>query len=352
MAVLDVEYVELYTSDHRSALHYFTSSFGFTRVAESADHGRTSTLLRQGPVQLVLTAGAGTEDFLDTHGDGVADIAFSCDDVPKTCDAALASGASVKTSPAGLPRVAGFGDVSHTLMEQSNGNGNRMPLGYSWSAAPAMSGRPAGRIKKLDHVAVCLEASTLHTYADLYRDAFALARYSSEYIEVGDQAMDSVVVRSDSGGVTFTFLEQDMARQAGQVDAFISRSGGPGVQHLAFAVDDIIGAVQDFRHHGVEFLSTPDAYYEMLAERLPDIDANLEELRDTNVLADRDEWGYLLQLFTRSPYERNTMFYELIQRRGARGFGSANIRALYEAVERDGMIAELLAGGPGKRRPC
>jgi 4-hydroxymandelate synthase len=111
------------------------------------------------------------------------------------------------------------------------------------------------------------------------------------------------------------------------------------VQHLAFAVDDIISAVHEFSDRGITFLQTPDAYYEMLTARMPGIQGEIADLRTANVLADHDEWGYLLQLFTRSPYRRNTLFYELIQRRGARGFGSANIRALYEAVERDGLAA-------------
>src|SRR5262249_40546779 len=187
----------------------------------------------------------------------------------------------------------------------------------------------------LDHVAICVESGTLADSADFYASAFGLPRYSGEYIEVGDQGMDSIVVRSSSGGITFTILEQDLTKKAGQIEAFLSRNGGPGVQHLPFLVDDIAAAVNDYDQHGIDFLRTPAAYYDMLADRLPDIRGEIERLRAANILADRDEWGHLLQLFTRSPYERNTMFFELVERRGARGFGSANIQALYEAVERD-----------------
>jgi 4-hydroxymandelate synthase len=189
-------------------------------------------------------------------------------------------------------------------------------------------------------VAVCLEAGTLADYADFYLNAVGLVRYSSEYVEVGNQAMDSVVVRSMSGGITFTLLAPDAAKSPGQLDAFLGRNGGPGVQHLAFGVDEIIPTVNEFRGRGVEFLRAPRGYYDTLMERLVGLREELADLRAVDVLADRDEWGYLLQLFTRSPYERNTMFYELIQRRGARGFGSANIRALYKAVERDRLAAE------------
>jgi 4-hydroxymandelate synthase len=153
--------------------------------------------------------------------------------------------------------------------------------------------------------------------------------------------MDSVVVRSPSGAITFTLVAPDSAKGPGQLDAFLDRNGGPGVQHLAYAVTDIVAAVGEFRGRGVKFLDTPETYYDILAARLTGMRAEISDLRTAGVLADRDEWGYLFQLFTHSPYQRNTLFYELIQRRGARGFGSANIRALYEAVD----LAERLAAG-------
>jgi 4-hydroxymandelate synthase len=197
---------------------------------------------------------------------------------------------------------------------------------------PAIGSAP---VRLLDHVAVCLAGGTLQEYADFYRDAFGFSRYSSDYVAVGGQAMDSVVVRSASGRVTFTLVAPDPDKEPGQLDSFLERNGGPGVQHLAFLVDDIISTVGEARDRGVEFLNTPDTYYDLLVERFDGMAEQVADLRKTQVLVDRDEWGHLLQLFTRSPYERNTLFFELIQRQGSRGFGSANIRALYEAVERD-----------------
>jgi 4-hydroxymandelate synthase len=338
MAAQDIEYVELYAGDERSAVEYFVSSFGFRPMAESVGDGTHSSLLRQGTVQLIVTAGRGTGDYLEAHGDGIADIAFACDDVVETRDRALAAGASVISSAPDSPVVSGFWSTRHTLVTRSAEAKSRLPAGRIWmpvSAAPASPGR---RIQRLDHIAVCVEGGTLTDSADFYTEAFGLSRYSSEYLVVGDQAMDSIVVRSPSGGITFTILEQDMTKMAGQVEAFISRNGGSGVQHLAFLVDDIISAVHKFRSRGIEFLHTPDAYYEMLAERLPGLRGEIADLRAADVLADSDEWGYLLQLFTRSPYQRSTLFYELVHRRGARGFGSSNIRALYEAVKRDELI--------------
>ena len=336
MSAQDIAYVEFYAGEYRSAVDYFVSSLGFTPAAESAGPAGHSVLLRQAGVRLVVTAGPSTRTFLDAHGDGIADIALTCDDVAGTRDTALAAGASLVASEAGLVVVSGFGDTCHTLVAAPDAT--RLPAGRDWTEVPPGADRPARRswIRLLDHVAVCVRGGTMAECADFYSEGFGFSRYSSEYTELGEQAMDSIVVRSPSAGVTFTLLEQDMRKKPGQIEGFISRHDGPGVQHLAFGVDDIISAVHDFNDRGIEFLHTPSAYYDMLATRMPGIQSEIAELRTANVLADRDEWGYLLQLFTRSPYNRNTLFYELIQRRGARGFGSANIKALYEAVERDG----------------
>jgi 4-hydroxymandelate synthase len=332
MAAQDIKYVELYTSDMLSAVEYFVSSFGFTWMAECVGDGRRSSLLRHGTVQLVVTAGRGTEEFIEAHGDGIADIAFGCDDPARTCERAVAAGASLITSAPGKLVVSGLGDTRHTLVTRSAGAS--LPSDRAWKPVTEAPARP-GRIWLLDHVAILVEGGKLTDYADFCTQAFGLARYSGEYIELGEQGIDSIVVRSPSGGITFTILEQDQSKKPGQIEGFISRYGGPGVQHLAFLVDDIVSAVHEFHGQGVEFLPSPDAYYEILGRRFPDIKEEIANLRATNVLADRDEWGYLLQLFTRSPYNRNTLFYELVQRRGARGFGTANIKALYEAVERD-----------------
>jgi 4-hydroxymandelate synthase len=332
MAAQDIEYVELYTSDMPSAVSYYVSSLGFTPMARHAGDGRHSALLRHGTVQVVLTSGRGTEEFIEAHGDGIADIAFGCDDPARACEQAVAAGATRISSPSGGLVVSGLDGMRHTLVARSAGASP--PGDREWTPATAAPARP-GRIWLLDHVAILVEGGALGRYADFCTAAFGLARYSGEYIQLGEQGIDSIVVRSPSGGITFTILEQDQGKKPGQLEGFIARYGGPGVQHLAFLVDDIVSAVHEFRGNGVEFLPTPGAYYEMLASRLPAVADEIAALRAASVLADRDEWGYLLQLFTRSPYPRNTLFYELVQRRGARGFGTANIKALYEAVERD-----------------
>jgi 4-hydroxymandelate synthase len=251
MAAQDIEYVELYTSDLPSAADYFVSSFGFTPLADSQGDGRRSLLLRHGTVQLVVTAGRGTEEFTEAHGDGVADIAFGCDDPARTCEQAVAAGASLIDSAAGKLVVSGLGDTRHSLVARSAGAS--LPCDRAWKPISDASARP-GRIWLLDHVAILVEGGSLSSYADFCTEAFGLARYSGEYIEIGEQGIDSIVVRSPSGGIIFTILEQDQNKKPGQLEGFISRYSGPGVQHLAFLVDDIVSAVREFGHSGVEFL--------------------------------------------------------------------------------------------------
>ncbi|GAA4263739.1 4-hydroxyphenylpyruvate dioxygenase [Dactylosporangium darangshiense] len=335
MTVLSIGHIEIYTGDRASLVDYFVSALDLTDVAWVRTDDAQSSLLEGGDVRLLVTEGPIAAEYLDRHGDGVADIAFICDDVPATRERALRAGAR----PAGATAVSAFGSVRHSLLPATT---RYAPAGLPWvpSGETRAAGPRPGHIRSLDHIAVVLDPGDLAGRVEFYLEAFGFERYSSEFIEVGNQAMDSIVARNPAATATFTFLEPVTSRAAGQLDAFLARNEGPGVQHLAFLVDEIVPAVRDFRDRGVEFLHTPGAYYDALAERLREMSVEIGDLRDTSVLADRDEWGYLLQLFTRSPYPRNTLFYELIQRRGARGFGSANIRALYEAVERDRIVAE------------
>ncbi|MEU6097827.1 4-hydroxyphenylpyruvate dioxygenase [Streptomyces sp. NPDC047079] len=330
----DIAYLEFSATDHGSVVDYFTRSFGFTEAAFCEEPHRSSTLLRQGDVRIVVTSGPATETYLAAHGDGVSDVAFFCTDIPAALERAEAAGAR----RLGPTMLSGFGDVRHTLVQRSpeTDANTGYPDDRAWVASAARPG-PAteGFIRELDHLAILVPHGTLQDTVHFYENGFDLKQYSSEYVEVGAQAMDSIVVRSGSGKVTFTIIEPDATRQTGQVDGFLSRNAGAGVQHPAFLVDDVVGAVRRFRERGVRFLSTPDAYYQALTERVGHLQETIEDLRDTNVLADRDEWGYLLQLFTESPYERNTLFFELIQRHGAQGFGAGNIKALYESVERE-----------------
>ncbi len=290
MVAHDIAYIELYTKDKVSAIDHLVSGLGFTRVADSVEADRSSVLLRQGSVQVVLTSGRGVWRFLDEHGDGVVDVALTCDDVVATTASAAAAGAKVTTSSYGPPVASGFGDVNHSLVHVGV-SPSGLPPGRNWVYTPGVSLAPSGRIEALDHVAVCVEGGSLDSYADFYRDGFGLARYSSEYVALDEQAMDSVVVRSPSGNVIFTLVAPDPAKARGQLTAFLQRNGGEGVQHLAFRVDRIADAVREYRDGGAEFLAIPDAYYDMLGERITALRGEIGELKQAQVLADRDEWA-------------------------------------------------------------
>ncbi|MFD3871226.1 4-hydroxyphenylpyruvate dioxygenase [Streptomyces sp. NPDC058623] len=355
-----IAYAELYVSDDREATGFLIDSLGFAPVAvagpATGTRDRRSTVLRHGSVTLVVTRALRPDGpvaaYVESHGDSIADLAFTCADVTETFDRAVLAGAAVHHRPepsrvrgqgGEYAVVSGFGDLRHTLLPDSGGPAGHLPPDRDWALLPGADTAAAvgggGARPVLDHVAVCLEAGTLRGTAAFYEAAFGMPYYSSEYIQVGEQAMDSIVVRNEGGGITFTLIEPDDSRLPGQIDRFLAAHNGAGVQHLAFLVDDIVDSVRTLGGQGVEFLNTPSAYYDLLARRVDGLADRIAELRGTSVLADRDEWGYLLQIFTRSPYPRGTLFYEYIQRNGARGFGSSNIKALYEAVEREREVA-------------
>jgi len=346
MSILGIEHVEFYVADLPAAAAPLCRDYGFTHAGplDRGEHsGARSVLLRQGSVALVLTTGDAAAAYLIRHGDGVASIAFRTDDVVKAFDQAVAGGARPVAAPAftggadrgdrgdrgdrvGVAVVSGFGDVTHRLVERAG-------------AGPAVSA-PVGMFQALDHIAICLPAGQIDAAVRLYRDAFGFADVFDERIEVNGQAMISKVVQDEAGAVTFTLIEPDPSLDPGQIDEFLDRHGGAGVQHLALRTADIARAVRTLSGRGVEFLAAPAGYYRRLEPRLGALAIPVEVLREVNVLADRDKWGELFQIFTRSTHERGTFFIELIERRGALTFGSGNIKALYEALGETGRQGE------------
>lgn len=350
-----LSHVHMYVGDASQAAFYYCRAFGFHVTAESDDAGqgpgRRSVLLAQGDIRLLLTSAMDPEDpvarYVAAHGDGVADIAIGVPDVAAAFHTAVDRGARpvreplVRTGPAGTvlsAAVGGFGDVIHTLIEQ-----DAMPdAGLERTGqAPAEPG--TALLQNVDHFAVCVPVGELDKTVSQYEQVFGFEEAYEEYIEVGQQAMASKVVRDPVSGITFTVIEPDPTRDPGQIDDFLRRHGGGGVQHVAFGTADIETAVRRLGERGVEFLDVPDSYYDKVQDRVGDLGPELERLRSGRILADRDEDGLLLQIFTRSPYARRTLFLELIERRGARTFGSNNIKGLYEAVAREQLKRE--AGG-------
>ncbi|MFF3641290.1 4-hydroxyphenylpyruvate dioxygenase [Streptomyces sp. NPDC002564] len=346
LADLSIDYVEMYVEDLDTAVAHWTEQYAFTVVGTSTSAEHRGVAVRHGQITLVLTQATSelhpAATYVLGHGDGIADIALRTADPEAAFHAALARGAVAHRHPE--PRTArrpavgaalrGFGDLVHTLVRRRPGEGPGLPAGYLPVEAPE-SERPRDvDLLELDHVAVCLPAGDLDPMVAYYRDALGFRFIFEEHIVVGTQAMESKVVQSRSGTVTLTLIEPDTSAATGQIDEFLKGHQGAGVQHLAFSTGDAVASVRALSARGVAFLRTPASYYDLLGRRIGHLgDERLADLRSTNVLADEDHNGQLFQIFTASNHPRKTLFFEVIERQGAATFGSANIKALYEAVE-------------------
>lgn len=332
----EIDHVEMYVGNLEAAAFGWMDKYAFVLAAtdRSADH--RSVTLRQGPTRLVLTEPTSDRHpgaaYLQTHGDGVADIALRTSDVAAAFETAVRGGATAvrepvrrtEGSPVVTATIGGFGDVVHTLVQRDE---------TAVSPDAASRGPSDVDLLGIDHFAVCLTAGDLGPTVAFYERALGFRQIFEEHIVVGAQAMNSTVVQSASGAVTLTLIEPDTSAEPGQIDDFLKEHHGPGIQHIAFSSADAVRAVRALSRRGVEFLKTPEAYYNMLGARITLQTHTLEDLRTTNVLADEDHGGQLFQIFTASLHPRHTIFFEIIERQGAGTFGSANIKALYEAVE-------------------
>ncbi|MEV6347601.1 4-hydroxyphenylpyruvate dioxygenase [Actinoplanes sp. NPDC051851] len=348
MDIHTIDHLEFYVEDAEKAATELSDLFGFTVCGQGGPDsglaGRRSVLLRQNAVTLLVTsaldAGHPAADFVREHGAGVAVVGFAVDDAAAAYAEAVRRGAEPVTGPvthtrdgesATFATVRGFGDVAHRFTSRTGTGGTFAPGAIEETTGP---GAAPGLLHAVDHLAVCLPAGTLDPTIRWYQEVFDFEQTFEERIIVGSQAMKSKVVQSGSRGVTFTIIEPDTSRAPGQIDTFIRDNAGAGVQHVAFLTEDIAAGVRDCTDRGLRFLVTPDEYYAALPDRLGDVGMPVATLQELNVLADRDYGGVMLQIFTESRHERRTLFYELIERHGARTFGSNNIKALYEAVER------------------
>lgn len=352
MDIRTIDHLEIFAEDAEEAADRLCTGFGFTVHGRGGpDTGLTdhvSILLRQHDITLLVTtplaAGHRAHEYLARHGEGVAVVGFAVDDATAAFTEAVERGAVPLEPPRTLDpegsrvtfaAVDGFGDVEHRFASRRHPSGPFAPGLVAERPLPA-----GGLLREVDHLAVCLPPGELDDAVRRYRAVFDLDQTFEERIIVGSQAMRSKVVQSRSGGVTFTIIEPDVTRDPGQIDTFIEAHGGAGVQHVAFHTEDIVTGVRTCAARGVPFLSTPGEYYTALPERLGPVGVPVGRLRELSILADRDYAGVMLQIFTASVHPRHTLFYELIERRGARTFGSNNIKALYEAVERERAAAQ------------
>lgn len=340
---MSLDHIEFYVSDLAAESRRLADGFGFAVYAgtdPAVPAEARSVGLGRGEIRLVLTEPLVGDHpaaaYVQKHGDGVADISLGVADPAAAFSEAVRRGARPVSPPQehdGVLQatIMGFGDIAHTFVRRTDGLDARHLPGLlpRPGAAPAWD----SNLYAVDHFAVCLEAGQLDPTVQFYETVLDFEMVFEEKIQVGSQAMNSKVVQDPGRAVTLTLIEPDVSRTPGQIDEFLKNHGGAGVQHVAFAADDIVGAVRGVRERGVEFLSTPDTYYDLLPQRLELARHSVPALRDVRVLVDEDHDGQLFQIFTRSAHPRKTFFLELVERLGARTFGSGNIKALYEAVE-------------------
>ncbi|GAB3977320.1 4-hydroxyphenylpyruvate dioxygenase [Actinoallomurus acanthiterrae] len=343
-----IAYTELYVSDGPAAISYFTGGMDFVPVAEAHRSDRDSVVLRAGEIHLVISSPTTTDSpvsaWLSQHGDGIADIAMYRRDAPEAVTRAALAGLPlirpVRHSADGhvYGTIGGLGSVEHTLIDPGRASEPILPPEFAWRPIRGAHGAESTRLQLIDHVAACLPLGALASSAWLYRHVFGMKQISRE-LRPGDVEMDSRVLRDATGSITFVLTEPTLEARGGQIEQFIRQHASAGIQHLAFACTAITDTVADYIDHEVAFCATPSAYYRSIPERLadyPQVQRELEALHQTGVLVTSDHGGLLYQIFTRSPHERATVFYELVERQGgASGFGTDNIKALFEAREAD-----------------
>jgi len=344
------DYLEFYVGNAFQAAHFYRNLYGFKPIAfaglETGVRDRVSIVLEQNDIRLVLTT-ALTPDHpitrhVSLHGDDVRDIAFTVKDAESAYKAAIKNGAHSILPPTEFddPRgsmvkatVAALGDTVHSFVQRDGQfDGAFLPNFHIIENPPPTV--PAG-LMTIDHIAISVEAHTLNRMVDFYREVLSFHHSFSEDILTEYSSMNSKVVENSTGNIKFPMVEPAPGRRKSQIEEYLTFHYGPGAQHIAFSSDDIISSVRALRANGMEFLRTPDTYYSVLKERIGDLEEDPEQLRELNILVDRDEWGYLLQIFSKPVMTRPTIFTEVIQRKNARGFGAGNIKALFEAIERD-----------------
>jgi 4-hydroxyphenylpyruvate dioxygenase len=352
--VINIHYIEMYVSNLFQAAHFYQTTLGFRPIARahstSKHRNERSVVFQKGRLKLVLTApvqpGGSVSDHLNLHGEGVKNIALTVRDADATFTRAVASGMKPISEPAieedeyGSVRTAivqACGDLVHSLVEVRDYKGPFLP---GFEAQEELTQPPTGRgidtrIVDVDHVALGVPQGELDRITKLYVEAFGFREAHQEAVSTDLTAMDSKVVQNAAATVRFPIMEPAAGKRRSQIEEYLESHHGPGAQHLAFLSEDILSDVRFLRSAGIEFLPIPATYYDRLPARVGDIPLEWDDVRRFGVLVDRDNRGLLLQSFSRPIGSRPTLFLELIERRGATGFGSGNIRALFEAVERE-----------------
>ncbi|MEZ4700107.1 MAG: 4-hydroxyphenylpyruvate dioxygenase [Rhodothermales bacterium] len=347
------DYVEYYVGNAKQAAHYYQSAFGFQLIGyrgpETGYRATASYLLQQGKIRLILTTplrpGNFIADHIYRHGDGIRDIALWVDDAAKSFEATVSRGAvpvrevTVDEDEHGhivTASIAAYGDTIHTFVERKAYRGLFMP-GFEARENPYWKPAPIG-LEYVDHVVGNVDLGDMNRMVDFYGHVMGfkqLVSFDDKDISTEYSALMSKVMSNGNERIKFPINEPAEGKKKSQIEEYLDFYQGAGAQHVALATNDILHTVTELRNRGVEFLHVPTTYYDDLQERVGSIDENLGALRDLGILVDRDDEGYLLQIFTKPVEDRPTVFYELIQRKGARSFGKGNFKALFEAIERE-----------------
>lgn len=346
------DFVEFYVGNAKQAAFYYQTAFGFQPLAyrglETGDKDKTSYVLRQGKVTFVFTTSLIPDSTIgehcQSHGDGVKFVALWVDDATKSYDETTKRGGKSYLPPKKytdkdgeviLSGIHTYGETIHLFVERKNYKGTFLPGFRDWK--PAYQTTEVG-FKFVDHMVGNVDWGQMNLWANFYKNVMGfnqLISFDDKDISTEYTALMSKVMANNNMRIKFPINEPAKGINKSQIQEYIEFYNGPGVQHVALATDNIIHTVGELRRRGVEFLHVPDSYYETVVERVGHIDEDMDALKKLNILIDRDEEGYLLQIFTKPVEDRPTVFYEIIQRKGALSFGKGNFKALFESIERE-----------------
>ncbi len=349
------DFIELYVGNAKQSAMYYQYCFGFKLVAykgpETGSKDKVSYVLQQDKIRYILTSAITPDNeiakHVAMHGDGVKVMALWVDDAADSYNKCIERGAESAFEPYTITDENGevvmagiktYGDTIHTLVERKNYTGIFMP-GFVAKSNPANI-VPVG-LKFVDHCVGNVELGGMNKWVKFYQDVLGfklLITFDDKDISTKYTALMSKVVSNGNGYIKFPINEPAKGLKKSQIDEYLEFYNGAGVQHMALATDNILDTVSELRNRGVEFLVVPNTYYDDLIDRVGKIDEPIEELKKLNILVDRDEEGYLLQIFTKPIQDRPTIFFEIIQRKGATSFGKGNFKALFEAIEREQEI--------------
>jgi len=353
MPINGTDYIELYVGNSKQAAHFYKTAFGFQSFAyaglQTGLKDRESYVVIQDKIRLILTSplksGTAIGKHIDTHGDGVKVVALWVDDATYAYETAMAKGAKSYMEPVtekdehGEVVRAGiytYGETVHIFVERKNYKGTFLP-GYEKWETPDYNPAPTG-LKYVDHMVGNVDWNQMNRWVNFYENVMGFVNilsFDDNDISTEYTALMSKVMSNGNGRIKFPINEPAEGKKKSQVEEYLDFYEGEGVQHIAVATDDIIRTVRDLRSRGVEFLRVPDTYYDVVIDRVGKIDEDIAPLKELGILVDRDDEGYLLQIFTKPVEPRPTMFFEIIQRKGAQSFGKGNFKALFEAIERE-----------------